>query len=563
MLSNLKCVYRTLLFSIAFLLSFNSFSQKDIDIDGLLRSRINILPSSYFIIRANTLLETYTLAPQIIEQTDRIKASQPCKYFVYLFKDGAGIGEKNLARYTEENFGIKENKYVHVLIADSIFEALGHCPNSEVIYVYNKKLFKRWDGKYDIHPQSPLPYDILDIQYDSSYTLPDTSYMHSNQSIFFAINDSFAIEVFDSHSSRVRLISLPDGVVMKVFQENRAGIHDKLFKYLIDIGYDTSNFYSGINYLNSIKRSSIKIVSAHVVNPNEIYLIGDVSFLERLSKPLKIPGEYNNEGTINFDPGSLSQVSVGFVIQTNKEFEVIDVALFDELSKTKYNKNSFVDPGTMFFTSVGRFYTFVYNYNEKRDVTYDKFYKRNKHTRFVHEFTAGEGMITFKKRMPPVLAHPFSEFYFCFDVFHSIKLGKKTYIISSIFPEVYDLNEEEVVDTIPNTQTTDFYCPVNNYDTNAMHIPFYLMAVRSIMKGKYALLFYKTNESLYIDVVGEGFTVIQHEEITDILPIKEKVLDDLYYYSQSFFTDNYLYISYCEGGVCKFYRFFLSPRIYH
>ncbi len=354
------------------------------------------LPPSFFVIQANTLLPSFTQGPQIVKQIDDIRKKQLCPFIFIIWKDEGGVG-KHFYRFVKENYNLDTNKFLKIYLSDTIYNILGlNHPNTAVHYFYNLTHYKTIDGKYE-RLTDILPYDLIKVTFDKKCLMEDDNYYHTNQVSYFGINDTLAIEFFDSSQDYIRLTNLTNGKIFKIFDLSQIDYLGKFQNYMNYLNLSAEEVKQGNDFLKNIKRTPLKIYDVYIKNVSEIYLLGSCIIAYKTRKKYYIPSEFKKE-TITLKPGDVITSNFGIIIKTDTSFKVREIKILDEIKDNEYNTKNFVDITSGFYLKDKDVYTLGYNYFREKDKTYRQFYKRNKKTNFIHKFTVDSLFISFQEK---------------------------------------------------------------------------------------------------------------------------------------------------------------------
>jgi hypothetical protein len=553
----MKIYFKILIF---FFLAFSNYSMA-INNDEFIKKLKNVysqeLPSTFFVIQANTLLSTFTQSPQIIERLEEIKKYHLCPYIIMIWKDDAGIG-KNFYKYLKENYYIDTTAFLKAIISDELYSELGYNINTTIHYFYNQKHFIKIDGKYESLSKIFLPYDIVSIKFDDKYLLEDDEYYHTNQVNYYPLNDTLAIELFDGHQDRVRLTNIINGKVNKVFDLNQID-HIELFnKFMNYLNLSEDELKKNNDYLNKIRRTPLRIDNVYIKNLSEIYLIGTAMISYRTPYIRYIPSDFKKE-TITIKPGDYVTDDFDIIIKTDTSFKVKDFNFINTILSNDYNNNNFIDPtGGIYIDEKGNFYMFGYNFCKNSDRTYKEFFKRNKNTNFIHTFVSDGLNLNFRQKEKSKLHKPLGSFYFYQEGVYFFGTKDNVFAKFSIFPEIFSIKHE-----IPIAKTTheklNYSFLKNNYDTlTSENVPYYCFYPGFLFSNKILTLLIRVNQKFYLKLLDSDLNTIQELDVTEILHLK-KEMSSLYFYSNmAFFSDNYLNTIYCNSSGCYNYRYKLS-----
>ncbi len=531
---------------------------------ALKKNNNGYLPSSFFVIQASTLLEVFTNAPAIIKRIEEIKNYQPCPYILTVWKDDGGLG-KNFYKYLKDNYYIDTNRYVKAFLSDTLYNLLGEIPNSEIHYFYHDKRIFHGDGKYDRVPQSPLPYDLieLDKKEESIYKDDENGY-HTNSSLYYPINDTLAIELADvgDVKNRARLINLVNGKIYKKFNAEQVNYLDIFEKYFNHLNWNKQQIIQTDKELERIKRTPLRIEGVQIISPHEIYLQCTPIISKKVTDTVYIPGEYNTE-TIVLKSGDILSTSYGLWIKTDTSLLIKDFLIIDALSETEYNANNFPVFTDRFMKLDSLFYIYSYYYNHKKDKTYKDIINRNQNTNFIDAWKKQGNILTFDHKTATQFVHPFSE---CFPyvmggshIFFGTK--ENQYAMFDLYPEVYSFNNKNPITSIVNGTSLKYKLGSStnwNYDSTSNQkevIPFYTLTYGYILNKYFIYFLYRLQNEYYINVYNSKMQKIQSLNITksikDIIPIlKEAELDNFLYT-----TTNYFGFTQCNKKGCKQIRY--------
>ena len=488
---------------------------------------------------------------------ENIKKYQFCPYIFLIWKDGGGIG-KNFKTYLKENYYVTENEFVLPLISDELYGTLGDSPNSVVHYFHNQQRILRIDGKYDDIPVSPLAYDFIKIDRKDKLILSDSSYFHSNQVDYFAINDSLSIELFDGHKDRVRLTNITNGKVLKVFdldQIDYKNLYKQFFNFS-NISIEAIN--ESDDFLNHIKRTPLRIDKVYVKGINEIYLIGNATVEHRTDKKRYIPGEYKSE-TIVVNPGDFVTDGFDIVIKTDTSFRALDYVLIDQSSNLDYTNNHFVDPFSGFYIKDKQYYSFAYNYNPYKDKTYNQFFKRNKKTQFIHQFRREGNFLIFEEKMKSECAHAFDSFYSSLDALHFFGTKTNTWVMFDLFPEIYNLSSIKPTQSIvPKEKELHYTIPKSGYDDVEPNYPFHAYQPGYGLNKSLLFILYRKENEFYVNVYDTRMHLVQQLNMSEEIWLVDQMSSIYFYSNMVAFTDNYLNTFYCDSEGCYNYRYSIT-----
>lgn len=519
------------------------------------------IPTSFFVIQANTQQSTFTLAPQIIERMQEIHNTQLCPYVIFIWKDDAGIGEKNLHTYLKRNFYIDTSVFIQAIISDELFDILGNNSNSVVHYFYNQKPYIKIDGKYE-NLNKLLPYDLFSFNFEQQLLWEDSLIYHSNQVSYYPINDSLVIELADDNEIQVRLTDLKSGKIYSYLDNSSFDYISLFVKYMANLGLSEEEMRASSAYLDSIKRTPFKISHVYVKSPSEIYLVADGIISYRVKEKRYIPAEFKEE-TIVVNVGEYITMPFDMILKVDSSLKITSLKFIDRFENTKYNKSHFIETSTGFYIQDDMYFIYGYNYFANKDKTYDQFFKRNKSTQFIHQYSQDSLRITFNEMKKPVLIRPLGEFYFYLNGMSFFKLKDRNYVYLDYFPEIYEFEHPNPVYWV-TADKLEYAFKKNNYDTSIadVKVPFYAFERGFLMNDKVLIIPYRKNEQFYLKFFNTKMEVIQELEITSQLQLKKEMASVYFHSRMAFFSGEFFNIIYCKEGNCHNYRYKIKINPY-
>lgn len=522
------------------------------------------LPITFFIIQANTQLELYTNAPAIIKRTREIQSNHYCPYVFFIWKDPAGIGNKHIVKFMKDNFYIDTTQFIKPFISEELYDLLGSTPNSEVYYFKERKLLKKWDGKYDRLPTNSLPHSFLSVEKENDIIWNDYSdYYHTNMSLYKPINDSLAVELFDGQEDRIRLTNILTGKVKKVMPLyntiNYIDVYIKIFNNPLNLSKEELERNDA--YFKDIKRTPVRIGNAYVKNENEIYILGDVDVYHKAKSDFYIPGEYNTK-TINVKKGALTNSNYALIIKTDTSFKVKDTLLmenFDELND--FQKNHFFTWEDAFYINDSLTYFTGYPYDKYIDKNYEDLFKRNKSTKFIYTFRKNGKLLEPKEIGNATCKYPFEMFY-RYEDFEIFGTNKSIYATNLLFPEIYKYENTYPVAFVVDTTIVKSYVFVKDYEESSKkeNIPFSVLCYAPINNNSMLAVFYFLKTDFYIGLFDSKMHILERRKITDLIDMKKELFN---YELFPFFTDNYLNFIHCKNGQVNNRRLKIKFKAYN
>lgn len=506
------------------------------------------LPESFFLIQAYTSLEVFTNAPAIIDRMREI-SEQPCPYVFMVWKDEGGLGS-NFYYYLKKNYYIDTSEYLKAYLDNNLFSYLKDVPNSEVYYFHQKKLIKKWDGKYDRISEKNLPYSVIEFGSPIEKKWENKPpYYHTNTSIFRPINDTLSIELFDGQEDRIRLVNMLTGKVLKIAPlynlVDYVDVYMNIFKN--PYNFPKEVILSNDTFHRRIQRTPMRVENVYVKNLSEIYLLSDASIYGPSPKEFYVPGEYK-DSTFVVKKGSITNFSYGIILKTDTSLKIKDVFYIPSFDVDTFYANNFIVHESEFVRKDSLYYIPGYIYNHFIDKTYNDFYKRNEHTAFMYVFRRKGHLLEFVKKEKPVCQYPLTLFY-RYETFHFFSNCNNIFACIDPFPEIYSNQQALPVAQIMSPDIVKKYRFVDEYKepNKEPYIPFTIAGISPILDGKFLLIIYKLNDDIYFKVFNSYMQPIQEGK----LPIKlSKLALEKIYYSLSFISDNYLQIPYCNGKGC-------------
>lgn len=516
-------------------------------LEGLKKLYGKELPESFFVVQAYTALEVFTNAPAIIDRMNEIK-SYPCPYVFMVWKDDGGLN-KNFYYYLKHNYYIDTNRFIKAYLADELFKYLGDVPNSEVFYFHKNKLIKKWDGKYD-RIKEALPYNVIQIDSPVEKTWHnDPPYYHTNSSIFRPINDTLAIELFDGQDDRIRLVNLISGKVLKI-----APLYN-LIDYIdvyMNVFKNPYNFSKEVILYNDtlhrkIKRTPMRVENVYVKSMSEIYLLSDASIYGPSPKDYYVPGEYN-DSTFMIKKGSITNFNYAIILKTDTSMKIKDILYIPTFDVDTFYANNFIIHEGAFFIQDSLYYISGYLFNNLTDKTYNDFYKKNEHTRFIYVFRRKNNILEFVRKEKTTCQYPFKMF-FRYETFHFFGNKNNVFAVIDPFPEIYSNHSELPIQTIIPQDIVKNYVFVDEYKTpnRKPYIPFSIAGIGPIKNGKFLLIVYKLKNQLYFKVYDDKLRVVQEDKIN--VKLTDIVLEKIYG-CLSFITDDFIQVPYCNKNGC-------------
>lgn len=532
-----------------------SFNNKDsLFLERLRQIRPDITWNTFFLILAKTNVETYTNAPAILRQIRDIRRTQLCPYILIIWKDDGKIGEKQFKKYLERSYGLEETQFLKTFINDTLVDFIDtKFPNSMVFYFHEGKIIYAHDGKYDFFPDRPLPYNIVSLHKDSTGRISESAFLRSTLSEFLCLNDTLCLELADVHNERLRLIDLKNRKTLKVFDESRFNVTELYYRIISRYfsNLDKAAIARQIHKLNSIRRSAFRISKLYV-RDSVVFIITELTSSIPAQHKIFVPVDYK-EKNIAIRKGELIDEDIFLIIKTDKFLNVLDTFFLADLDQDAYMSNYLCDPTTFFDYQNGQAVLYSYKYNPRKDKTYPVFYRKNRGVRFCHKFIRDGDELKFHSVLTPKYIRDFGESYFTHNPVHIVRTKNDTYLIFSIYPEVFSVNSKRPVSSVLGAQSADLHYsfPKNLYDTlTAEIIPLRVLATKTFY-DKLIFTLLKLNEKLFVNVFNNRFQLLSSVDVTNTL---KDVRDKLYPDNVSI-SDRYLYIfDVCQGELL-YYRY--------
>lgn len=524
--------------------------------------------NSFFVIKAQTILSYYTNVPAIKRQISEIRKYQVCPNILMVWVDNGKVGDRQFKKYLSENYDINESSGIKIIVSEELADYLGgkDFPNSQVYYFYKGKCIYQHDGKYDFIPEHPLPYDFLDIKFNKRIIFEDSTYLRTNQISFFPICDRLAIELADTHQDRIRLTDLETGRVLRVFEHSQidwpkvfADVYSRL-KNLPDGAQSAEIIRKGMDFFNQIKRTPLMIDNVYVKSVNCIYLIGDLSFPRTVQKKTYVPSEYKSDKIV-IKKGEWVQESLTILIETDTTFTIKNLSFIPDFEQDVYFKKHLIDPTSGVFIDGDTALFFAYNHNSFKDKTYKSFFRRNVHKEFVHRFVREGDFYKPVHKCKPRFYRDFRASYFYLGRFYFFSNDADIYLISDLYPEIYEMSERKPVGdlTAGLNVSLQYRLKQHNYDTlTSFNVPFKLLTPGLSYDCHFIYVPFIADKKLYLKAYDAQFREIFVYELSDSFKNQNHIFDFYFYPEMFFFTEHYLNVFYCDNNHCYLDRYTLE-----
>jgi hypothetical protein len=509
------------------LFSFN-YSQNNIKFIINELNRKYKINGTYFLVQMHSGIEAFTNAAALVRRLEEIKKFQSCKNIVYLVKDDGELGD-NLYYYLNKNFYIDTSRNQKIIVDDKLFDKLGYATNSSIYFIKNNTFIKKIDGKYEnlLHD---LGTDILNISMTKlevkgwENTPP---FIRNIANLLYPFNDTLCIEMADTQEDRIRLVDKRNGKVLKILPLYDILDYKSVYfnKFKNPLGISNDYFDRKDSILRHIKRTPLRIENIQYESDDEIYLLGDFNVYYPSKYNFYIPSDFNK--TIKVNKGSSTNVSVATIFKLNFGLKIVDTLFLFSAIDTSDKAFRYFIQYTSAFKKVGDEFFFPgYNFDCFKDSTYDLLYKNNVSYKFIYAFKKDDNnILRFDKVMPPVSKHPLEKIMFNEKHFFFKNHDDKIFILNGIFPDIYEIHQEQPVGVIENYEK--FYkkyklFSFNNYKYNSNdfneNIPFYVFSSFKYFNGKILGLFYILENKPIVAFYNPEFKLLAKYDLSAYIP---------------------------------------------
>lgn len=472
------------------------------DIKGIFQKET--IKKDFYVFLVNTSVGANTNGHTLLVSYKSIRAKSQKQPIFYILNESENVNALQLNDYFEKILKIpNDDKNVHKIIHKNIYEKYHQKNLTEIIYVYNQRIFFQQTLKFfDLTNITNFPINIFELKEPTKIVL-DTAFLHIGMSKYFPIGNK--ILQMSEVDNRVCLINAQTGKIEKVLAHDKNLKALDLFqKYItkdkkaIKIAQENHKFFENSNRLDKV------FYNAFLGSDNHIYISFSISIIiEQTKKEEKVDAGSGDKTDIK--KGELFGNIYLFLLKCNHNLDIVEIYHTDQEEKKdmlwispSLDDNMLCDGKT------------IYTFNIPQQYLQDSVINP-KYNYAVSKLELGKNKAFFKEKIKPKM---FENLYQAQNMTnHStfFEWQNQKYVTIDFTPFMYELGKEEPIyklKGIKNIPEKPNYFPITMEDMNKIFIN-YRIRKQGMIDENYMFTLYNYQDTPILEIIDKSFKLVQ------------------------------------------------------